>query len=835
MVKTAFTNPTPIKQKKITLDFITSSDDSTSNIPLPNCTNRLNRITRQPLDALRRRHEIRKRLNKVKRLSFDKQQLTIIAYSEQNKQMALEIDKMKHILQFKDSKIFDLEREKFELQEYVNELEVSKFDMMSKSKNYDAEQNIDFRFISDFLKLIQDRAGTIDKSLAPYLSSTTRQSSLNNITMNRTSTSDNSKFALLSPLDIPIESLNKMQQLAVENSIKLQKRRDELVAKDKMVTYDFEDDDSLNVELKEEIEQQQQQQPQKNLKKRNCSMDECNGLTAIREENEDEFKIDDNELDELYDEFGDEILCSEEEEEGECYEDEEEEEEEGEGDEDEEEEEGDEDEDEMVPDEEETELENEDETGIEDGTINESKDWVMDFNNKKNMKTYENKLLKKVSFGLLSTPPRELIQSDEFDIYTDANSIDDEQQRKNKASYYEELENRPVIVNLNNSKPKRIVYTPKRIMNKKVIIEDDNSQEKLEVDVKNNDEEQVNQESVFIKPKIRKNSTNMKKSLDRRRSQAFSPIESPNNIVIDDHEPHIQPIDVSNDVLEAPKVDSPEKVSKKVGIIKNLQLEANDLNVNTHVKQNKKKVVIFEEKQQVEETIDAKYEKPVKKPEVISEIDKENEPQLKNARRNNRSKSKLISQEEKHVEASIEKAEEHQDNGEKQHSEIETAKVKAPTVDDPLPTSPQKIIKINKNNIKNEVPAEIGKPPIAKKVNPKKEKVVENNPNATYVIENSNDEENTRILNEVMKKLEVEKNIQKNPLTNRVLNEVSHSCNTKNENIDPLSSYNAENLSISSKKRCSNEKANISEASNAMESLRSADSSINKYGKFYVL
>jgi hypothetical protein len=283
----------------------------------------------------------------------------------------------------------------------------------------------------------------------------------------------------------------------------------------------------------------------------------------------------------------------------------------------------------------------------------------------------------------------------------------------------------------------------------------------------------------------------------------------------------MQPIDVSNDVLEAPKVDSPEIVSKKVGIINNLQLEANDLDVNTHVKQNKKKGVIFDEKQQVEGTIDTKYEEPVKKPEVISEIDKENGPQLKNARKFNRSKSKLSSQEEKHVEASIEKTEEHQDNEEKQHSEIETAKDMAPTVADPLPTSPQKIIKIKKKIKNNEVPAEIGKPPIAKKVNPKKEKVVENKPNATYVIENSNDEENTRILNEVMKKLENEKRNRKNTLTSRVLN--------------PLSSYNAENLSISSKKRCSNEKANISGASNAMESLRSADSSINKYGNFFVL
>ena len=713
------------KSTKINLDLITSTSEESGYLDTAEKNSKLEegkgdmpvakQVKKHALSSLQRRQIIKKRLNNVNSQTIQKYKLDTMVYMEKNKEMAIELEKQKHLVQMTKDELNEYKREVYELKEYVNHLE-----QKNSFQNELEPQGIDYKMmneICDSILDLQKKVMIIKNSLPSYVSGSTRCSVANNTTLSRVSTTnDTTKFSLVSPIDVSIEAMNKMQQLAVENSLKLQqKQREDLEANsNKLVVYNFDEEEE---DYENDVNNEFQQEQYLDFEVNNNVINTSKMLGVIEEENEDDEEL----LD--YEEDSNE--------------------------------------------------ETEEESPKNCAKVN----LVSNDNVKSKNQTSDNK--KHVSFEFISTPPSRQLQK--FVIFNDENG--------DRNTYYEELENRPVILNDNiaKTKPKRVL-TPKRVNRKKNINEELHDEEAENIEKEN---DVIISAQVEIDKNKRKKS--LKKSLDRRRSQVFNTIESPSNInkniveVTSDHEPQIQPIEIYEENIVKPLVPAEQLVEDK---------DANE-----------KKII--EEKN----------------------VDKENE-QLETKKtliRNNRSKSKLIPQES--VNEETPKVDEQPVNGaievkktlkraSRSRSRLDNDdKSNADSTPTAMSKSPQQISKDSKKPLSVE-PAEFAKPPINKKPPvPKKDKT-NKPPTENTVVTNLNENTNDalKVLNQVSKELASD---NEKLISNRALKE-----DNTNENTDPQGAAN--NLSISSKKRYSNEKANLSDTSNVLtECPTSANSSMN--------
>ena len=452
---------------KITLDSPTStSEDDSLSINNNTCslddtapTSAMN-IRKHSLKTLRRHHHVKKRLNNVHSQLIDKLKIEKIMIFEQNRHLAIEVDKQKQIVQMKTVEILEYQKESFELKEYILELQREN-DMLVQAirKSYDI--------------------------FKPFFNSSSQRSSLvNNSTSRMSSTANESaKVALLSPLGVASESLSKMQQLAIQNAIKLQNQKQSEASKVKTNdVYDFDED----------LENNSAQELQYSLVRTEHEVENTGRMEKIfeedEEEEEDEADKDENEEEEVDEEI------------------------------------------------ENVEVNDEDSNNSEENPT-----WIT--NKKQDLKKYEKKS-KHVSFEAKNSA---LIEQG-FTIYNDTSKANEEELTPKK-TYYEQLENRPVFVNnLNKNKPKRIL-TPKHVNKSRNMV---SGEDDLENDTDEDIGQEVSNEEIVKNSALEKENKrkSVKKSIDRRRSCVFNSLDASPNKDLNNHEPHIQPIEISNEPLD---------------------------------------------------------------------------------------------------------------------------------------------------------------------------------------------------------------------------------------------------------------------------------------------
>ena len=797
------------KTNKIYLDNLTSSDDSQVVDTKPSKS-----VKKHGLEQLKRRQIIKKRLqnnsNSTKALS--KFKLEKMVYMEKNTELAIELEKQKQLVNLKESEILDMKRDQFEMKEYIIQLE-NELEDSRRKKNGHCFDDVDLKTAADLCNQIVELGATLKKTLISSGRHSTVTMNSSNTSMRVSTSVDNSK--LISPMETTVmESMNRMQQMANEKGNQLLRKQNHVVEAeipDKMMVYNFEPDDEsdeLNAKLEEEIQQQQQQEMECDNQMLAIIQEEDENQEEDEEDDEcdiyedaDEAEFDENEIDEILDEIEDE--------------------------------ENDEDE-ELV-----------DETEEEKSTVEDTKedDWVAsnNGNNKKAMQTYENKLKKKVSFEFLNTPPRKP-SGNEFVIYNDTHETN-EQKKPKKITTYEERDNRPLIANFDLNEKQKRNLTPKVIKNKKSIIDDEMQQQQQH-------EDRIVVEAKAVEDveaaKARKRS--IKKSLDRRRSQAFSPLDSPNNHTTsaNDHTPHIQPIEIFTDAVISPQVvesnsrksilkNNAEKLKKQVHHEQSASVDevhhkkeetVADTCENEPVKsvikrQNSRSKLKFTPQEPVVESM-VTTEVPVEKENHVVE---ENEI-VKSVIKRQNSKTKLkpqdavVEQVATEIVHSVGVDKENHDQPKPVKTLVRTnsrSKLKlvtqeslseAPTIDEnKIETEPQvKTTSLKKSNSKSkllkpenveaEPVVEFKPPPIPASKRPplpkkpaKIEEQLQQNPNETYVVENIEApiaNHNTKILAEVSKKLDIVAN--QSPKEHKQLNkrDLKEVYEHNNENMDPF-------------------------------------------------
>jgi hypothetical protein len=209
MVKTKETNTKP----RISFDLLTSpSEEEVSSISSLDNTNNESVRRKHSVSTLRKHHRVSKRLNNVHSQLIDKYKIEKMAVFQQNHQIALELDKHKQLIQFKNAELLEYQKDIFEHKEYILELKRENETLLQSLKQV---HNITKPFMSIF---------------SPH-----RRSSF---TSNNTSVATEShKFPIIA-FDVP--TMNKMQQLELENNKK----------KDKDV-YEFDEDENNQVVLPE--------------------------------------------------------------------------------------------------------------------------------------------------------------------------------------------------------------------------------------------------------------------------------------------------------------------------------------------------------------------------------------------------------------------------------------------------------------------------------------------------------------------------------------------------------------------------------------------------------
>jgi hypothetical protein len=209
MVKSKETNTKP----RISFDLLTSpSEEEASSISSLDNTNNESVRRKHSFSTLRKHHRVSKRLNNAHSQLIDKYKIEKMAVFQQNHQIALELDKHKQLIQFKNAELLEYQKDLFEHKEYILELKRENETLLQSLKQV---YNVTKPFMSIF---------------SPH-----RRSS---ITSNNTSVATESHKTSIIAFDVP--TMNKMQQLELENNKK----------KDKDV-YDFDEDENNQVVLPE--------------------------------------------------------------------------------------------------------------------------------------------------------------------------------------------------------------------------------------------------------------------------------------------------------------------------------------------------------------------------------------------------------------------------------------------------------------------------------------------------------------------------------------------------------------------------------------------------------